>query len=249
MQREASTGKGAVGEFHVAMKEILEEHRPSQHALFADLGGDVGGRLLEPEALGEFYHRYQAAMHATRVAVYHLPHLDTPSLRTRKVRIYVDDDGLEGGDTHHAQLRRAFTRMGARLDPAEDDALYGDLDALAQTLDPGTSRFVLLASKLYPRSLGAWCAVETLSDDWMHALSNGLARHHPGVQDEPYFKDCFHHGVEHRHGEESVKVTSTVLASRPGLLAETVDGAWEMARALDGLWGALREVLRPSEAG
>ncbi len=226
------------------MGRIQAAHLPSRHAFFADLAGPLGACLQEPTAAGELYHRYQSAMHATRVAVYHLPHLDTPSLRTRKVRIYVDDDGLEGGDTHHAQLRRAFARMGADLHEGDDDARYGDLDVLAAELDPSTAKFVRLAGELYPRSLGPWCAIETLSDDWMHALADGLARHVPAVADEPYFADCFHHGVEHRHGQESLAVTGLVLRARPSLLDETVDGAWAMARALDGLWDALREVLR-----
>jgi hypothetical protein len=54
----------------------------------------------DPTLLGEIYLVYQAAMHATRAAVYYLPHLDSPALRKRKLRIFVDDDCLPGGDTH-----------------------------------------------------------------------------------------------------------------------------------------------------
>jgi hypothetical protein len=235
-----------VARFLDEMARVEAEHRPSRHPFFAALASDAGRRLREPAALGELYHRYQSAMHATRVMVYHLPHLDAPSLRVRKVRIYVDDDGLPGGDTHHDQLRRAFTRMGAPLDPATDDARYGDLAALEGDLDPATRRFVAAARAEYARSLGPWCAVETLSDDWLHALADGLSRHLAGVRDDAYFADCFRDGVEHRHGQESLAVTSLVLRARPALLAETVEGAWAMARGLDALWDALGEVIAPA---
>ena len=52
-------------------------------------------------------------MHATRAAVYYMPHLDNPAMRKRKLQIFIDDDGLPGGDTHHYQLTRAFQNIGA----------------------------------------------------------------------------------------------------------------------------------------
>ena len=57
-----------------------------------------------PSFLGQIHLIYQSAMHATRAAVYYLPHLDSPALCKRKLQIFVDDDGLAGGDTHHYQL-------------------------------------------------------------------------------------------------------------------------------------------------
>src|SRR5208282_3272034 len=129
------------------------------------------------------------AMHATRAAVYYLPHLDSPALRKRKLQIFIDDDGLAGGDTHHYQLTRAFRNIGAKL--VLDDEAFGDADELCQHLDPGTARFVHLAKTLYARSLGSWCAVEVMSDDWMRALANALAVHFPEIVYEPYFAECF----------------------------------------------------------
>lgn len=225
---------------------IEAELKPSRHRFFAALAGDAGRAVRDPAVLTELYTRYQSAMHATRVMVYHLPHLDRPSLRVRKVRIYVDDDALAGGETHHSQLRDAFTRFGARIDAADDDARFGALPALEETLDPGTRAFVRLARELYPKTLGPWCAVETLSDNWLHAFADGLARHLPGLQDEAYFADCFLGDVEHRHGQESLAVTSLVLRERPELLDETVEGAWAMARGLNALWDALDAVLTPA---
>jgi hypothetical protein len=180
-------------------------------------------------------------MHATRAAVYFMPHLDSPAMRRRKLRIYIDDDGLPGGDTHHYQLTRAFRNIGARC--PIDDEQFGDADELAGHLDAGTAGFVRLAKKLYSRSLGPWCIVETMSDDWMRALASSLAVHFPHVVDEAYFADCFAQGVEERHAEEAIAVTQLVLERRPELLAETVEGASAMADALDGIWLAMDRVI------
>jgi hypothetical protein len=95
---------------------------------------------------------------------------------------------------------------------------------------------VRLAKALYSRSLGPWCIVETMSDDWMRALADSLATHFPGVVNEPYFADCFAQGVEERHAEEAIAVTQWVLERRPDLLAETIEDAKTMADALDGIW-------------
>ena len=67
----------------------------------------------DPCVLGQIHLLYQSAMHATRAAVYYLPHLDRPALRKRKLQIFIDDDGLADGDTHHYQLTRAFLSIGA----------------------------------------------------------------------------------------------------------------------------------------
>lgn len=84
--------------------------------------------------LGNLYIRYQAACHATRVMVYCVPHLDSPALRVRKLRIISDDDSLKDGDTHHYQLSRAFSNMGAELLIADED--FGSLDDLQKNSIP-----------------------------------------------------------------------------------------------------------------
>src|SRR5437016_9204615 len=148
-------------------------------------------------------------MHATRAAVYYLPHLDSPALRQRKLQIYIDDDGLAGGDTHHYQLSRAFRNLGAEI--LLDDEEFGAPEELCAYLDSETAHFVRLAQKLYSRSLGPWCAVEVMSDDWMRALAEGFAVHFPRIVDEPYFADCSSQHVEERHADEALTVTERVL--------------------------------------
>jgi hypothetical protein len=105
--------------------------------------------------------------------VYHLPHLDSPALRKRKLRIFIDDDGLPGGDTHHYQLTRAFHKNGAKC--ILEDEEFGEAEALCRHLDGETAEFVRLARALYSRSLGPWCTVEVMSVDWMRALADALA--------------------------------------------------------------------------
>ena len=92
--------------------------------------------------------------------------------------------------------------MGAAM-PVDDDE-FGDLNELCAKLDHNTAEFVRLAKTLYSRSLGAWCVVEAMSDDWMRALADALAVHHPQVADEPYFAECFSQGVEERHAAHQV---------------------------------------------
>jgi hypothetical protein len=55
-------------------------------------------------------------------------------LRSHKPQIYIDDDGLVGGDTHHHQLSRAFTGIGAPL--RLERALYRLWGTLDEVLDP-----------------------------------------------------------------------------------------------------------------
>lgn len=233
--------------FRVCMAEIAAAHPPSRHRFFGHLERIDGATLCSPAVLGELYTRYQAGMHATRAMVYHLPHLDTPALRRRKLQIFIDDDGLPGGDTHHHQLGRAFAEAGAAPRLGDDD--FTEMGPLATRLDPATARFVQEVELLYPRSLGAWCMVEILSDDWMRAFAHGLSRHLPALPQQPYFADCFTHGVEERHAAESLAVTELVLLRRPELLERTVEDAARMARALDHLWEGLDTLLTEAEAG
>jgi pyrroloquinoline quinone (PQQ) biosynthesis protein C len=221
---------------------IAARHQPSQKPLFRRLAALPRPAAHNPAMLGQIYLIYQAAMHATRAAVYFMPHLDSPALRKRKLQIYVDDDGLPGGDTHHYQLARAFRSIGAEMPLGDEE--FGDAEELCAHLDADTARFVRLAKSLYSRSLGPWCIVETLSDDWMRALAEALAVHHPHFPAEPYFAECFAQGVEERHAAEALEVTQLVLRQRPHLLKQTLQDAEAMAEALDAVWDRLDAVVR-----
>jgi hypothetical protein len=88
--------------------------------------------VSDPVLLGSIHLIYQSAMHATRAAVYFLPYLDSPALRKRKLQIFIDHDGLAGGDTHHYQLTRAFRKIGARC--VLEDEEFGTPDELTRHL-------------------------------------------------------------------------------------------------------------------
>lgn len=231
----------ACDDFPAAIKALAEQHRPSRMPFFRKLAALDPEAAREPSFLGQIYLTYQAAMHATRAAVYYLPHLDSPALRRRKLQIFVDDDGLPGGDTHHYQLTRAFRNIGAKL--VLDDEAFGDAEAMCRHLDGETTQFVLLAKHLYSRSLGPWCVIEVMSDDWMRALAAALSAHFPQVINEPYFAECFSEKVEERHAEESLAVTQMVLRARPKLLSGTLKDAKIMAEALDGVWTHLDKIV------
>jgi pyrroloquinoline quinone (PQQ) biosynthesis protein C len=227
--------------FPAEIAAIGVRHRPSRMPFFARLAALPRVAARNPTLLGEIHLVYQAAMHATRAAVYYLPHLDSPALRKRKLQIFIDDDGLPGGDTHHYQLTRAFRGIGAAL--ILEDEEFGDPESLCRHLDPQTASFVRLAQKLYSRSLGAWCVVEGMSDDWMRALAESLAVHFPQIVAEPYFHECFEQGVEERHAEEALAVTQMILQARPDLVPETLRDARLMAQALDGVWERLDNIV------
>jgi hypothetical protein len=229
-----------------ALAAVLEEHRPSRMPFFrrlAELPRAVAG---DPQLLGHIHLVYQSAMHATRAAVYYLPHLDRPALRKRKLQIFIDDDGLADGDTHHYQLTRAFRAIGAKC--LLDDEEFGDPAELCHYLEAETADFVRLAPKLYSRSLGAWCAVEMLSVDWMRALADALSVHFPQFKHEAYFEECFSHHVEERHAAEALQVTQIVLEARPELIDATLRDARLIAEALDGVWAHLERIVAAAEA-
>ncbi len=240
-----SEGSSVMG-FPDVIAAIAEDHRPSERAFFQRLRSLPASVASDPHMLGELYLIYQAAMHATRAAVYYLPHLDSPAMRKRKLQIFIDDDGLPGGDTHHYQLTRAFKNIGALCPIGDED--FGDADELVDHLDPATAKFVQLAKTLYARSLGPWCIVETMSDDWMRALADSLSVHFPSVPTEPYFADCFSQGVEERHAEEAIAVTQSVLERRPELLAQTIEDAKTMAAALDDVWVVMDQIVQATIA-
>jgi pyrroloquinoline quinone (PQQ) biosynthesis protein C len=235
-------GPDAIDKFPGAIKALLEEHRPSRMPFFRRLADLPLAVASDPALLGQIHLHYQAAMHATRAAVYYLPHLDSPALRQRKLQILVDDDGLPGGDTHHYQLTRAFRNIGAQSELGDEE--FGDPEKLSRHVNAETLRFVRLARKLYARSLGPWCAVEIMSVDWMQALGGALSVHFPRFIEEPYFEECFSQQVEERHAAESLAVTQMVLRARPALLSETLHDAKAMAEALDGVWTHLDRIIR-----
>jgi hypothetical protein len=239
----------AIDEFPVAIKAIAERHRPSRMPFFQNLATLDQKTVSDPSFLGQIHLIYQSAMHATRAAVYYLPYLDSPALRKRKLQIFVDDDGLPGGDTHHYQLTRAFRNIGTKCVLGDEE--FGDPAELCRHLDGETAQFVRLARRLYSRSLGPWCAVEVMSENWMRALADALSAHFPQFIHEPYFAECFSEMVEERHAEESLSVTQMVLKARPALLSETLESARLMAEALDGVWIHLDRIVqsarRPAE--
>ncbi len=227
--------------FRELIHAIAEKHRPSRMPFFAHLKELPLVVISDPTLLGEIHLIYQSAMHATRAAVYFLPYLDRPALRRRKLQVFIDDDGLPDGDTHHYQLTRAFQAIGAQC--LLDDEEFGDPEELCRHLDTQTANFVRLTRNLYARSLGAWCIVEIMSDDWMRALANALSSHFPLITREPYFADCFAQGVEERHAAESLSIAEEILAARPDLLAETLGDAELMATALDSVWVRLDDII------
>jgi pyrroloquinoline quinone (PQQ) biosynthesis protein C len=238
---------GPIEEFPTAMTAMLEEHRPSRMPFFGHLAAMSRTMVSDPSFLGKVHLIYQSAMHATRAAVYYLPHLDSPALRKRKLQIFIDDDGLPDGDTHHYQLTRAFRNIGAKC--LLQDEEFGDPEDLCRHLDGETAHFVRIARALYSRSLGPWCAVETMSVDWMQALAEALSVHFPEFKHEPYFEECFAHGVEERHAAEALEVTQSILRKRPDLLAETLRDAKTIAEALDGVWTQLDRIVQNAGNG
>lgn len=241
-ERPVAATRVPVEQFPDRIRAIAADHRPSRMPFFDHLAALPGSIARDPMLLGRVHLVYQSAMHATRAAVYYLPHLDSPAMRKRKLQIFIDDDGLPGGDTHHYQLTRAFRNMGARC--LLDDEEFGNPRQLCRHLDKDTAHFVRLATSLYARSLGPWCVVEVMSDEWMRALANALAVHFPEIHAEPYFADCFSQGVEERHADESLAVTQMVLGSQPELWAETLRDAEAMAEALDGVWTVLDRIVQ-----
>jgi pyrroloquinoline quinone (PQQ) biosynthesis protein C len=130
---------------------------------------------------------------------------------------------------------------------AEDEE-FADPDELCRHLEAETAHFVRIARPLYSRSLGPWCAVETLSVDWMRALAEALSVHFPRFKDEPYFQECFAQMVEERHAAEALEVTQTVLRARPDQLGPTLRDAKIIAEALDGVWVHLDRIVRRAVA-
>ncbi len=231
--------------FQDVLDELYQIHLPSKHPFFSRLALFPLEKLRSPDLLGEIYLRYQAACHATRVMVYFIPHLNSPALRVRKLRIISDDDSLSDGNTHHYQLSRAFANMGAKL--VIQDEEFGSLDELQKVLDPTTANFVSLVKNIYPQSLGPWCVIEMFAHDWMQALMNALAHSFPLIKQEEYFAECFDQKVEERHAQEAKELTSMILDDSPKLLLPTIEGARIMASELDRFWSGLENLLQDNK--
>lgn len=231
--------------FRSQITELLECHRPSKHPFFARLTAASSILVRSAEFLDELYKRYQGAMHATRVMVYFLPHLDSIDLRVRKIKVLMDDDAGKDGDTHHYQLRRTWTVMLGRPPKATDEE-FAELHDLVRVVDPDTAQFVLRAKVLYPSSLGSWLMVEGLAHDWIGALLGSLLPHFPGINETDYFRENYSNCLEIQHASESLESVCLVLGRRPNLVQETISGAKEMGQALDALWSGFDRLLLQS---
>ena len=66
----------SIDEFPIAIRAIAEQHRPSRMPFFRNLAALDHAVASDPAFLGQIHLIYQSAMHATRAAVYYLPHLD-----------------------------------------------------------------------------------------------------------------------------------------------------------------------------
>ena len=228
----------AAAELPHALRGIVEDHRPSRMPFFRRVGSLPRNVAADPYFLGQIHLNYQAAMHAMRAAAYHLPHLDSPRLRRRKLRLLCEDDGQPDGDTHHEQLTRAFRDIGAAC--VLDDEEFGEPEEMCCYLDAETAHFVRLTQTLYARSLGPWCAIELMSGDWMAALARAFAVHFPQFAAEPYFAEP----DGGRRAREVLAITETVLQARPELLRGTLRDAKTMAEALDGVWTHLDRIAQ-----
>src|SRR5436309_11048651 len=133
----------AIEAFPTTVIDMVEQHRPSRMPFFRRVKALPLAMAGDPEFLGDVHLVYQAAMHATRAAVYYLPHLDSPAFRKRKLQIFDDDDGLPGGDTHHYQLTRAFRNIGAKS--LLEDEEFGDPAKLSNHIRTEPQRVVRLA--------------------------------------------------------------------------------------------------------
>jgi hypothetical protein len=112
-------------EYRRTINELFAAHRPSDHSFFAALAAAPTAVATNGGILREMYTRYQAAMHATRVAIYFMPGMNTPKQRQTKVKIILDDDSPDI-ETHHKQLENLFTSLGATAVPQMND--FGDLE-------------------------------------------------------------------------------------------------------------------------
>ena len=222
----------------------MGQFRPDNHVFFQNLKKMPKKIIESPPLLNSLYLNYQAAMHATRVMVYFLPGLNSPMLRKKKLQIFIDDDGLPGGDTHHYQLSRLFKNIGA--DDLLCDEDFGDLGCLKVLVAKKVACFIETVERLYTKSTGAWCVSELFSENWLKAFCDSLSVHFSGVSKEPYFYDCFSEGVEERHGDEALDITLELIRRENTLTSSILAHADEMAQAFSLLWDGLDFCLSQS---
>lgn len=221
--------------FANAVDELLRKHHPANHPFFRKLRKRGREAVANIAFLDGLYLRYQSAMHATRVMVYFLPHLDAVDLRMTKLHILADDDGLAERDNHQYQLRRTWEYLMRQPPSLADTALAG-LEELKTSVDPFTANFIAATQSLYPRSLGPFVIVESLADEWIGALLDALGPHCPGLDRTAYFRDNLFRGVEVEHRNEARRLASAVFDRWPEHEPEAEVGASQMAIALDDLW-------------
>lgn len=89
--------KNANEQFRLVINELFVKHKPSEHSFFKTLATMPPHIIKNEGLLNELYFRYQAAMHATRAAVYNAPYLNSPRLRARRIAIILDDDAVDHG--------------------------------------------------------------------------------------------------------------------------------------------------------
>ncbi|WP_146115829.1 MULTISPECIES: hypothetical protein [Pirellulaceae] len=224
------------------IQRLLEANQPRTFPFFEALKGADTRVVLSEDFLDAFYLRYQAAMHATRVMVYQLPHLDEISLRVKKCRVIADDDLNPHGDTHHAQLRDTWSILLGRP-PRATDELFGAVHELPQHLDERTSRFVLFVANEYPKSLGPWVVIEGLADDWINSLCCSLRPHYPMIDATRYFVHNLASGVEKEHAQAASELFLEVAARKPELTEEGLAAATRMTKVLREFWAGCDELL------
>ena len=240
MQLETTSTVDSIPKFisrHYA--DLAAEFRPSTHPFFKNLALRDRPNL---EMLNGFYLNYQGAMHATREMVFHV-RPGNPRLRGVLARIIMEDDVPEEGcSTHHDQLANMFRRMGSAI--PDNDTRFDDLEGvLLPLLDEGVQPFVRTVIRLYQGRIGAFVVTEFLSDNWLHALHDGLIGHFPQISKEPYLHDIFENGTELKHARLSMEMLAQQIEARPKLWPATQEDSREMAQALWDLWGAFDHLL------
>lgn len=228
--------------FERAVDDLLRTHRPSKHPFFDKLVG-AGARAVEHvEFLDGLYRRYQSAMHATRVMIYHVPHLDAVDLRMAKLRILSDDDGLAYGDNHQSQLRRTWEYL-MRSPPSLDDDQLAGLDALKTIVDVHTAAFISTVQNIYPLSLGPFVTIESMADEWIGLLFRAMKPHCRDLEQTDYFRENLFKGVEVTHKNEARRLASVVFERWPEFEPAAEAGALQMAVALNDFWAGCENWL------
>lgn len=229
--------------FNSFIQELNYQYSPSKNYFFETLK-NCSSSILTPKITGELYNRYQSFCHATRVMIYHIPYLDSPDLRIRKIKFILDDDSLDFHRVHHYQLKELFKSIGA--ENIFEETLFESFDLLCSRLDPVTISTVRIIENLYPKNLGAWCIVENFADVWMRLLCDSLSSHFNNISEASYFYDAFSYEIEQRHAQESLELTCIALEKRPKLLSETKYSAENMAKTISRFWDSLEFLISPN---